>query len=228
MGGGSGGGNFYGGGGGGYSPTPPSTPISNKLTKRNDLSENDKKILEEKLKELEDNCAYAALIQFTHKKNLLLNNIRMDPNIKTPAQYNYVTNEIIFRNSSSLEGNTFNEEFIHFIQNHIYEGGITKYRDKGRINLEFEAKLIQDIICQKYAPHLSGCGLLGAHGESAEAYIKWIEDLIKLPSFPNYEIVKNNYWKFMEGLKDTPEYNKPIDTNLVPQLLNYISNNACK
>lgn len=63
------------------------------------------------------------------------------------AAYNVITNSIIIGSASSLRANMLEEELIHAGQNRIYSEGISQYAAKaGTPNIEFEAKLTQDII----------------------------------------------------------------------------------
>lgn len=45
----------------------------------------------------------------------------------------------------NVEDPAFIEELIHFMQDMTYDGGIYQYVDNGKTNIEFEAKVIQDL-----------------------------------------------------------------------------------
>jgi len=124
-----------------------------------------------------------------------------------------------------IEGRSFREEFIHFFQHHYYPGGLSQYSNKGRINIEFEAKLIQDILCFHFSLDL--CSKLGAQGDKAGEYARWVEDLN--PALPSYEGIKEKYWMYMENFrKAMPVYDYPIDKDLKPEVLNFLNRHACK
>lgn len=218
---------------GGYEPGGGSsggsaTPNLNKVSKKNSLNNNDKKKLEEKIEEMRDDCGYQELFNYAEQNGFKINDIKIDPSYKYSG-YNPVTNEIVFKSSSEIDNNSFDEEFVHFIQNNMYPGGTSQYVDKGKINLEFEAKIIQDIICGTTSPHVSsGCQYLGGKGEFVSQYAMWIDGIIRTGKFPNYNQIQLEYWTYIEGLKVVPQYNTEVDESIQPLVLNFLNNNACK
>ena len=64
-----------------------------------------------------------------------------------PASYNAKTNEVLLKTGSTIATNSIQEEFIHAAQDRVYFNGILQYAGKeGTPNIEFEAKIIQELI----------------------------------------------------------------------------------
>ena len=64
------------------------------------------------------------------------------------------------------------QEFIHAAQDRVYFNGILQYAGKeGTPNIEFEAKIIQELI---YCANGYGFGGLGAGPTHADDYTRWI------------------------------------------------------
>jgi hypothetical protein len=115
-------------------------------------------------------------------------------------------------------------------QDSKYDGGILQYSDTGKPNIEFEAKLLQDLVC---AIGLGGCAYLGA-GSIGSAlnsdYDYWINNLTdygdSIPTYEqimNYEYNNHGYWDFMESFKSSiPNYDKQIDYDVSPVVLSEI------
>lgn len=77
-----------------------------------------------------------------------------------PASYNAKTNEVLLKTGSTIATNSIQEEFIHAAQDRVYFNGILQYAGKeGTPNIEFEAKIIQELI---YCANGYGFGGLGA------------------------------------------------------------------
>lgn len=147
-----------------------------------------------------------------------------------PGAYNPSKNVIILKTGETLTSNIMHEELIHAGQNRIYPGGITQYVAKaGTPNIEFEAKLTQDIISYIAGGYFS----LGAGNDNLAEYIQWVMNLCGNdddPVFPTMNTVltlkegSDGYYQMMEAFKTkAPSYNYEILTTLKPLYINFIN-----
>lgn len=95
--------------------------------------------------------------------------------ISTPAQYNCSNNTITFRNSSNINAINIIEEIFHAYQNTIYQGGACQYSQykPGWTNLEFEAKLFNDIFTVSSGTG-SWSGGIGFPDSIFNEYVDWV------------------------------------------------------
>jgi len=91
----------------------------------------------------EDGEAYKNIIETA---GVSFSDVRIDPNLKGLGGYDPQTGALLFKSINSIREEAFFEEFIHLSQDRLYIGGITQYNYKGRPNIEFEAKVIADLI----------------------------------------------------------------------------------
>lgn len=188
------------------------------------------RILNEKLEE----CGYRTMYNYLTANDQKITSVGIDPSIKDPGNYNPWTNTMNFRSNNDISGG-FPEEFIHFFQNMYYPGGTSQYTNVGRSNIEFEAKILQDILCEVKG---LGCPYYGRGAKYSNYYDKWILAITKGGTYiPNYnDLLKKdamwgnvNYWDFMEDFKTTKTaYNFPINNSLVPSVINFLSASSCK
>lgn len=68
---------------------------------------------------------------------------QVDPNLK--GQAGYLNETFYFKNASTIDAKYLTEEFIHEAQDLVYSNGISQYKSEGKINIEFEAKLLAEI-----------------------------------------------------------------------------------
>jgi len=117
------------------------------------------------------------------------------------------------------------EEFFHAYQDMYYSGGINQYVDKGRPNIEFEAKLFWDIVATKNGiPHTS------LAIQDNDEYDKWVRNLTKGGTqVPKWEEMQARYVEFMRIFKvKAPQYNREeIPTMLPSAMLNIFANSGC-
>ena len=97
---------------------------------------------------IEEGCMQEALYNA-----LLSNNVKLDfgmysnpTETSAPASYDPRDRSIKFKNKSSITKNNLKEELFHAWQDAYYSGGIWQYRETGKVNIEFEAKVFKDII----------------------------------------------------------------------------------
>ena len=100
------------------------------------------------------------------------------------------------KTGSTIATNSIQEEFIHAAQDRVYFNGILQYAGKeGTPNIEFEAKIIQELI---YCANGYGFGGLGAGPTHADDYTRWImllcEDGFLDEKFPSLsEVLSTKY-----------------------------------
>lgn len=152
-----------------------------------------------------------------------------------PASYNASTNEVLLKKTgSTITSNAIQEEFIHAAQDRVYSNGILQYAGKpGTPNIEFEAKIIQELI---YCANGYGFGGLGAGPTHADDYTRWImllcEDGLFDEKFPSKSEVLSTkyagygYYDYMGFFKVKDSgYNKDIIYTLQPLLVDYVNGN---
>ena len=150
------------------------------------------------------------------------------------ASYNPATDAISLKTGSDIAATQIQEEFIHAAQDMTYSNGISQYAGKtGTPNIEFEAKIIQELI---YCANGYGFGGLGSGPTHADEYSRWIvllcEDGLFDEKFPSMSEVLNTkysnygYYDFMGFFKTkSPSYNYSIINGLQPIFLDYVNKN---
>jgi len=114
-------------------------------SKYNRLSDADRQALNDKLREMIQNCVYNNMLNYLDDSGDEFSDIYLDPS-SSVGGYNACTDVMTFQNSDAID-QAFPEEFIHFFQDHYYLGGICMYQDNNtKNNIEFEAKFTQDLI----------------------------------------------------------------------------------
>jgi len=220
-------------GGGGGSGSSSNGSISAKSS----LDSNGQHQWEQIILEKKQECGYNAMLNYLSRNNYKLTDIKINSSISGSGRYNPDTDVMEFK-SNALISNGFNEEFIHFFQNKYYSNGIKEYaKGKGTPNIEFEAKLLVDILCALKGD--AACQQFGA-GEGTkyvEQYTLWLagitDDYQRMPSYD--DLLKRdsswgnlNYWDFMQNFAESsPSYNYPVDQSLEPSVLKYVYNNGC-
>jgi hypothetical protein len=225
------GGNTGGGNWGGGSNN--SSPNINKIRKKNILTPNDSFLLNQTLTDMLEQCGYASMYNYLVDNGAKLNDININSNIEGLAHYDPWTNTLSFKDGTVISF-SLPEEFIHFFQQNYYPEGIKQYNPEGRSNIEFEAKLIQDIICTIGG---SGCGYYGRGKEYEAIYDDWLLGITKNGThFPSYnEMLERNpawnnlnYVDFMTDFATSSAfYNYPIINDMPPSAIDYISASGC-
>lgn len=151
------------------------------------------------------------------------------------AAYNPYTNSVIIRTGAVITENVLPEELIHAGQDRIYPKGIAQYSGRmGTPNIEFEAKLTQDLIS-----YISGLPFgLGVGENNDDEYSQWLIKLcgdISNPTFPCMDSVLtvkqdgSGYYEMMRDFKIMAyQYNYEIIDTLKPLYINYTSKNYGK
>ncbi len=145
-----------------------------------------------------------------------------------PAAYNPTSNVIILKTGATITDNMLEEELVHAGQNRVYSGGIAKYaKTAGTPNIEFEAKLTQDLISYVNDGPFS----LGAGPNNIDEYTAWVMSICgdtetpKFPSMPTVLTVKEGTWGYYQMVDafktKAAQYNYPVLTTLKPLYINY-------
>ena len=148
--------------------------------------------------------------------------------------YNPSDRTIIFNSAINITGG-LGEELIHHVQNVLYPNGISQYNlDNGGISqIEFEAKVLQDILCMI---NMDGCQFLGAvvdENNSDQGYSAWLLSVCQSgESFPDNDDLfmkeasdDKNYLDYLNIFNEDSNrnnYNSEIIDDLLPVLFNYL------
>lgn len=224
--------------GGNSNPGQSPSNEAQKIAKTINLDKLGIEELNRALKDRLNNCGYEAMYKYLESNGRKINSISIDPSLKDPGAYDPRTNTITFKNNEQIY-NAFSEEFIHFFQNNYYKNGIVQYLGKkGEANIEFEAKLIQDIL-NRIKTTSSGYITYGLNADSKyiSDYLDWIDiitqDGTHIPNYSNLVEMKSsdknlNYWNFMqEFIVNKPNYKTLIEDDLPPTAINFMSLSKC-
>lgn len=216
--------------GGNTNPSTPLSDLAKKIIKNSKLDNKGNQNLNKVLADLLKQCGYQFINNHITGKGYAFSEVSYNPNMTDLAQYNTATKGLIFKDADAVTG-TFQEEFVHLYQDAYYTGGSA---GKGRGNMEFEAKLMQDILCS-----LQGtlCPDLGATPANENHYYKWINAMTdygsKYPSSADLEKKHSdwgnkNYSNFLNDFVNNPSkpqyYNAPVNMSLKPDALLNVGN----
>lgn len=131
----------------------------------------------------------------------------------------------------NVEDPAFIEELIHFMQDMTYDGGIYQYVDNGKTNIEFEAKVIQDLFNYtrdgKYFKR-RGCIVLTNILEENITFDGYI-DFLK--SIGNGTMANADYFNMLNKFNEYTtaiSYKGSIKNNLNPLMLNLYGDQFAK
>jgi hypothetical protein len=191
------------------------------------LTAEQKRKLDQIMQEMIDQyCAYKAMLDYTSELGAEFYDIVMDNSISAPAEYSPCTGVLKFRDTESMI--YYPEEFIHFFQQNCYPGGICQNDAYRHNNIEFEAKVIYDMITYiAYTQNPQfGFELYGGQGMSSSmysSYFQWIDALTSggyyFPSslFNDPNVTNNTgfgYYDFMQAWATGNGY--LIDSSFAP------------
>lgn len=215
-----------GGGGDGGGTVAPSPQVAN-LISRFSLTSEELRLLNQTLALLLENCGYSTIFDYLSNANVKFSNVRIDPNMIGGASFNPKTKELKFKSAKNIQGCFLGEEFLHLYQDHLYEGLSKYYNKPGISNIEFEAKLIYDIMVTKNP--IGGACKLSPNMKNEDAFNKWLCDIAnKSDRFPSYDMMlernpkyKNlNYWDFLEEFRSVdPAYDYPSIRDFKPEVI---------
>ena len=126
------------------------------------------------------------------------------------AIYNSGTNEIVFASRNSITKDALQEELIHAIQcNDFYSSSLSQYHK----DIEFEAKVFQDLLLIKYEREGVYLGSFGIEGEFPVAYNGWIIDEFLREG---YNVIRERFHSFCV---EWPNYPGTSNPTFVPRLI---------
>ena len=162
-------------------------------TEQNNLPADAKALLEQTMRKmLEESCAYQAMYGFLDNEGAEFSDVSLSSSVSMGG-YNPCSGELLF-NSINTIGESFPEEFVHFFQDYYYPTGTcnySSYNNPYHYNIEFEAKLLQDLLnyvhSGQYGGYVSVWLAQGdTYGNHNTIYDKWMDFLTKGgTSFPS-------------------------------------------
>ncbi|MFR3329631.1 MAG: hypothetical protein ACLTSL_05665 [Odoribacter splanchnicus] len=203
------------GSGGGSSSNPPPvppTPYADALYgATSSLTQQQKTQLNQALKEFVSRCPeYKAMYDKLVSLGVKIN-FKIDASVFDSSEglAGYKEKVMYFYDASKIKVEYIQEEMIHAIQEiEIY--GITTM-ENARKNIEFEAKVMQDVLNVKYTMLQATIGSVGQEKEFMDEYGKWIM---------NYDSNKTEVIsRFHEFCATWTGYRGKYASNLQPQLL---------
>jgi hypothetical protein len=210
----SGGGSGTGESGGSSSSTTQSPDLS-KITASNKLTRDQTQRLNQALAEFIKKCGGLSVYNNLTRLGVKIN-FKTSTEISEPANFNYATSSITFRDLGSINEGSLAEELFHAYQNAFYPGGLAIYTNKGRSNIEYEAKLFYDI-------NNGGiCCMVFQGSQVYTHYFNWLyEKTNGFTTYPdNFQTLSDKYFYFLEEFKkEKASYNYPTDINLKPLAL---------
>ena len=180
-------------------------------------------------------CGFSQMYSSLVSQNAKFSSVSINPS-GTEGGYNSVTKALTFKDDNSILG-AFPEEFVHMFQDYTYPGGIKGYMNTARNNIEFEAKLMVDILCVQ---SLGGCGELGAGKNYSTYYGLWLFDLLnttgnRIPTVSdlmqtrsitaNGQQLDCNYLTFLIDF-NANNGNLGINSSLTPAGIQYLSSSS--
>ncbi|MCF0075760.1 hypothetical protein LZD49_35145 [Dyadobacter sp. CY261] len=215
------------GAGGGSTGFEDPFPQLSKIYYSGNLGTENSAKLEAVITQLRSNCLGKTIFDKMVAWNRYLN-FMINPAISTPGIYSPSTRTITFKSAADIDINVFREELFHAYQDVIY-GGTSQYSNNGFSNIEFEAKLLRDMV----GVMIGGAGVASTTVPPANNldYLLWLNDITSGgTTYPNsWSDLSSNYFNYLELFKQAnPAYNKPTINTLNPDaLLNAINSSGC-
>ena len=123
---------------------------------------------------------------------------------------NYSHGTISFKSSDDINFGNLSEEVIHASQHFIYG---TLPMNNAYVNIEFEAKVVRDILCLKAGDACPSFGLMGLPDELYDEYNEWIRNCAE-----GIETVDEQ--RFHHFCDDYTGYTGARNDDFIPQILN--------
>jgi len=195
-------------GGNGTTTVNPSANLS-KLIKKQSLTPDQIKKLNEILDNLLKDCGFKDMYGYIVSKGTMFNDIKIDPYFSYSAGYDNITGNLVFINTSFINNDIFGEELVHLYQRAYYGSSqMSGYYTIARGNIEFEAKVIEDLLC--YIRGV-GCQYWGEGKLFSTSYSQWIISLTSDGTcFPRQQDILNvrvnglGYWDFLSDFVQKP------------------------
>ena len=166
------------------------------------------------LKELiKEGCMQQALYDALVGSNVKLN-FGMATGVTAAASYDPRDRSIKFKNNNAITKDNLKEELFHAWQDAYYDGGIYQYRETGKVNVEFEAKLFKDLLDN---PEIYNgcCYAFGPDALPKHLYNEYIEWIYDIRDSGNMSFQDNDYQKWLNYFQ---EYNIEYTSTMHPAL----------
>lgn len=192
---------------------PTESPLD-QISNCDELSTDDNDKLKNVVDDYKTKCTNLQIYQYIVGENKKFC-FKIDETMTAPGGYKSSTGDILFSSSSAIDLATFGEEFFHGYQDLFYNGLSSSL---GRSNIEFEAKLYHDLTnggwCCITFMDPNNAGVFAQ-------YVEWISQASNdFTTLPSWSDLSEKYFYFLEEfIKEKPDYNYPIDYNLLPNAL---------
>ncbi len=205
----------------------PNDPVAAIASSTTNFNVSQTKQLRLGLNKIIEKCINKFIFYDLVNKNVKIN-FKISASITTPAQFNAANDDITFKTSSIMQDTpAFTEELYHAYQKYYYPNGIGQYSygNPGFSNIEFEAKLLENIVSiistnQTFRPAVP-----------TDEYMNWLIEITNsgTTSPKLFDDFKGNYFYFLEQFKIyNSAYNFPTISTLYPNaLLNATINSHC-
>ncbi|MDQ6482519.1 hypothetical protein, partial [Dyadobacter sp. LHD-138] len=157
-------------------------------------------------------------------------NFSVDPGIPGMGAYNPINNDFKFKDDGAIVNDVFTEEIFHAYQNTYYPGGTEQYLGKdtpGRVNIEFEAWIMKDIMGTTGVNSSTGC----CFASDDPAYAAWLRDVVtdSGTKWPTWSTLQPQYYYWMDRFRQKyPQYSSPIRYDMPPNaFLTALNSSSC-
>ena len=118
-------------------------PVDTLIKNLDSLTDAQRDTLNARLSQIRGDCIGASVYNYL-TTNKISFSFTSNPSQTAQATYNPTTGGISIQDFTTLSASNLEEEFVHAIQNAVYNG-IAKYSNTASANIEFEAKLLLNI-----------------------------------------------------------------------------------
>ena len=182
------------------------------------------KLKKEIIEKYGNNCGFVAAWEATNGLNNLIDVIEKK-NLESSYAYDAKNKALLVPIGwdGDITRTSFPEEIVHYLQDNIYSGGIGQYANgAGKSNIEFEAKVITDLILLKKGREL--------YRRESKVLVEDTSMMIPtanynkfLRSIRNGKMKNEDYTKFLNDFSKYAkniEYRNNVNTNLIPLIIN--------
>ena len=213
--------------GGDGSPSAQLSALASKVS----LSSTQTELLNDVLDDVLQDCGFQFMNGSIVTSEYKFSDVKIDPSISSSGGYDPFTGNLLFRGTNDINKDIFREELVHLYQTSYYgQSQMKNYFNTASGNIEFEAKLIEDLLCN--AKPVGGCMYFGEGLNYGSNYANWITSLTSDGTrFPTMQDIMNTketglgYWDFLTDFvqKSGAYYNLSVNYSLTPGALNFIN-----
>jgi hypothetical protein len=170
---GGGGGGYGGGGGGDGGASAALSALARNISLDTQQTQKLNQILQDWLKD----CVFKVLNKYVTDRAVQFNDIRINSALSSPAGYDVANGHLLYRSGDDVYKEVyFLAEFTHLFQEAYYGNSqMRNYHNTARGNIEFEAQLITDLMCET---RTGFCGFTGAGLNHSADYSRWLYQLV--------------------------------------------------